>query len=135
MPSRTFTRILDGEHVIQEANHVMSREQVLLAANTIDYLPGTAMGQNTTTKQWGPWNPNATDGTQNCRGFLFLGRKLSTGTQPGVVHCNNCVINGKKVTWNGAAGVTPTAAQITAAIASVLSLDATIGRGNVKVMY
>lgn len=38
-----LTRILDGEHVIEEANGLMSREQILLLRGPV-ILPGTVLG-------------------------------------------------------------------------------------------
>lgn len=45
--SRTFTRILDGEHVISEADGRRSRDQITLAASAVDYVPGEILGKLT----------------------------------------------------------------------------------------
>lgn len=104
---RTFTRILDGEHVIGEADRLMSRDQVLLAASATFTRPGTILGQVTATKQFKPLDTAANDGTQTPAAILWAGRPASTGTRRAVVHTRHCRVNGKKLTYpagsNGAA--------------------------------
>jgi hypothetical protein len=105
MPTRTFTRILDAEHVINEANGTMSREQVLLLRGAA-VVPGTVMGMITTSKLWTPLNLAASDGSQNAAGVLRDGRPALTGadTRRAVLHVRHADLNGKKLTWP--AGIT-----------------------------
>lgn len=105
MPTRSYTRILDAEHVINEANGTMSREQVLLYRGAL-LLPGTVMGMITASKLWTPLNLAAADGSQNAAGVLRDRRRALTtaDTRRGVVHVRSADLNGKKLTWP--AGIT-----------------------------
>lgn len=109
---RTMTRVLDGEHVISEANGRASREGIVLGATSVKVPAGTVLGKVTATNQRVPLAPAAVDGSQNADCVLFAGKPVNTGTQKAVGHTRNCEINVNKVTWP--AGIT--AAQKTTAI-------------------
>lgn len=104
-PAKTFTRILDGEHVINEANGTMSREQILLLRGAA-ILPGTVLAKITVSGLWTPLNLAGADGSQNAAGVLRDGRDGLAGadTRRAVAHVRNCDLNGKKLIWP--AGIT-----------------------------
>lgn len=104
-PAKTYIRILDGEHVMNEANGTMSREQVLLFRGAkLD--PGTVLGKITASGLYAPLNIAAVDGTQNAAAVLRDRRDALAGadTRRAVVHIRNCDLNGKKLIWP--AGIT-----------------------------
>lgn len=121
---RTFTRVLDGEHVIHEADRLYSRDQVLLAASTTYTKPGTILGQNTTTMQFAPLNSSASDGTQTPAAVLWAGRPASTGTRRAVVHARHSRMNGKKLIY-------PTGANA----AAVTAINAALAAKGIQVGY
>ena len=96
---REFTRILDGEHVIDEAGKFMSVETVLLASGAA-LSAGTVMAKVTATGLWAPFVQGAADGTETARGILKDNKKARAGnTTRAVIHVRDCVVNGKKITW------------------------------------
>lgn len=98
---REYARILDGEHVIAEANGLMSREQVVLERGEF-IESGTVMAMITATKRWTPLDPaGADDGRRRARGVLFQKRRArpDADTRRGVVHVRHCDLNGKKLIW------------------------------------
>jgi hypothetical protein len=131
MVTKTYARILDGEHVIEEANGLMSREQILLEASATPYLAGTILAKRTAganAGQWTKFNPAGADGAATAKGVLFARRPASTGTQRAVAHVRDSDINIHKVTWGAAA----TDNQKATAIAA-LNARAADGYGNVRI--
>lgn len=119
MPTRTFTRVLDGEHVISEANGRLSREGIVLAATSVKIPAGTVLGKVTATGNYVPLAPAAVDGSQTAAAVLFAGKDVNTGVQKAVAHVRNCELNVNKVTWPS--GIT--AAQKTTAIDQLAGKD------------
>lgn len=105
MATRTFNRILNAEHVINETNGTMAREQILLYRGAA-ILPGTVLGMITASKLFTPLNLAASDGSQNAAGILRDGRpaNLTLDTRRAVAHVRSTDVNGKKLTWP--AGIT-----------------------------
>ncbi len=105
MPSRNFTLVLDAEHVINEANGTMSREQILLFRGAAAPA-GLVLGQITASKLYAPLNLAASDGSQNAVAILRDKRPARTGadTRRAVAHVRDTDVNGKKLTWP--AGIT-----------------------------
>ncbi len=102
MATRNFTRILDAEHVINETNGTMAREQILLYRGA-KIAPGTVLGMITVSKLWKPLDLAAADGSQNAAGILRDGRPARL-TRRAVAHVRDTDVNGKKLTWP--AGIT-----------------------------
>lgn len=125
----TFTRILDGEHIVGESNDLMSRDTVVFDVTAVAIPPGTVMGRVTANGRWKPWTSGASDGSEVARGFNMFGIKISTGTQRGVVHARDTQVNGKKITWP--AGTTQ--GQKDTQIANLLARSGNYG--NVQVLY
>ncbi|MES2903261.1 MAG: head decoration protein [Pseudomonadota bacterium] len=105
MVAKVYKRILDGEHVITEANGSMSREQILLYRGA-KIAPGTVLGMITASKLWKPLDLAAVDGSQTAAGILRDGRReLTTAdTRRAVANVRDTDVNGKKLIWP--AGIT-----------------------------
>lgn len=98
--TKIYERLQDGEHVIEEANGLMSREQINLIPDVNGYKPGRVLAlltSGTNAGKWCKWDPNGTDGANTAKGVLFAGRKGSTGTIKAVAHVRDCDLNGKKM--------------------------------------
>lgn len=97
---RTFNRVLDGEHVISEAQGRRSRESIILMASAAPYPPGTVLGKVTATGHYGVHDPAAVDGREAAAGVLFLGKPAAAAsTQKAVAHVRDCELNVNKVAW------------------------------------
>ena len=106
---RNYNRVHDaGEHIINEANGRISREQIMIAATALatPMLAGTVLGRVTATGVYVPLNPAASDGSEVARGFLYERRELKKAgaNVRAVVHVRDCEINGRKIFWP--AGIT-----------------------------
>lgn len=104
-PAKTYTQVLDGDFVINEANGTMSREQILLLRGAkLD--GGTVLGKVTASGLYAPLNLAAADGTQNAAAVLRDKRDALTtaDTRRAVVMARNCDLNGNKLIWP--AGIT-----------------------------
>lgn len=96
---RTISRVLDGEHVISEANGRRSRESGILDVTAVKVPPGTVLGKLTANGRYVPLLPGAATGAETAAAVLFAGKPVSTGVQKCVVHDKDCEINVNKVTW------------------------------------
>lgn len=97
---KTYTRNLDREALISEANGTMSREQVLFYRGP-KLEPNTVMGMITASKLWKPLDLAASDGSEVAKGVLLDGRGANTtaDTRRGVVVVRDADFNGKKLVW------------------------------------
>ena len=87
--SRTFTRILDGEHVISEADGRRSRDQVTLAASATDYVPGEVLGKLTQ----GARTVTAANGTPAPAGATIGSLSGTTALAAGAYYAT-CIVGG-----------------------------------------
>lgn len=102
---KTYSRNLDREALISEANGTMSREQVMLYRGA-KIAPNTVMAMITASKLWVPLNLAGADGSQTAAGVLLDGRNANTtaDTRRAVVVVRDADFNGKKLVWP--AGIT-----------------------------
>ncbi len=103
-PAKTFSRNLNNDYVITEANGTMSREQILLKGGA-RIEAGTVLAKITASGLWTPLNVAGADGSEVARGILRDMRDaLVADTRRAVAHVRDCDVNGKKLTWP--AGIT-----------------------------
>ncbi|XZG69245.1 head decoration protein [Chitinibacteraceae bacterium HSL-7] len=94
-----------GEHVLSEAPGQLSRETIALAAG--DALPaGQVLGQITASKQYAPYNPAASDGTETASAVLYARVAADTVPRPGVAHVRHAELAGDLLTGLDAAATT-----------------------------
>ena len=72
----------DAEFLISEANGYRSREAIVLTKGTSAVASGALLGKITATGKYVPVNAEATDGSEDVAGVLFLEAK---GTEAGDV--------------------------------------------------
>src|SRR5579859_6316799 len=81
-------RIRGGGFIQSEANYWRSRDQVTIEGGTggagVVYA-ATVLGQITATKKYIPWNPNASDGSQNAKAILWDDVDATSGDIIGAV--------------------------------------------------
>src|SRR5882672_5459711 len=97
--SRTFTRVLDFEHVISEANGRISREQILVAPTTTVILPGTVMGIITSSGLYTPVATAASDGSQTAAAICGMRIPINTANTRTTAHVRDCEVNGKELVF------------------------------------
>lgn len=134
---REFDRALNGEAIINDGSKEAAHDQVVLVANANGYPANSLIGRITTggdAGKWGAFDPAATDGRQNPKGYLYESREASTGTQRATALTRAPVeLNGKKL--GGAGWTGATAPQKAAAITSMLTFDAASNTGGVRIRY
>lgn len=135
MPTKTFERILDGEHIIAEQDRLMSRDQITLIADANGYKAGTVLAKLTGGGNVGKWckfDPAGANGAAVAKGVLMDRRRPSTGTQRAVAHTRLCRLNGKKLTWDSP--IAPTNNEKLAAIAALMGTNSD-GTGGVQIGF
>lgn len=104
-PQKTFEHTLNSDFIIEEANGMISREQILLYRG-VAVKPGTVLGKITASGLYKPLDLAATDGSQNAAGILVHGRDALAGADtrraPAIVR--HADANGHKLVWP--AGIT-----------------------------
>lgn len=67
-----------AHYLVSEANGFRSRETGLIAAGSGKLDPGAVLGRVTASKKLVPFNPAATDGSQNAVAILYEGCDATT---------------------------------------------------------
>jgi len=134
---KEFDRALNGEAIINDGSKEAAHDQVVLVANAAGYPPNSLIGKITSgadINKWGAFDPAATDGRQNPKGYLYESRGASTGTQRATALTRAPVeLNGKKLGGPGWTGAS--APQKAAAITSMGTFDATSNIGGVRIRF
>lgn len=95
-----------GEFILSEANGMLSREQVTVAAAAPAMVAGTLVGIITATGKYAPYNNANVDGTQTCVGALYRALADSASDQPAVVFVRSAEFQRSELTgWDAAAEV------------------------------
>ncbi|MFJ3259851.1 head decoration protein [Pseudomonas sp. NPDC086581] len=99
-----------GEYLISEGPGSISRETVTLAAGPTLYS-GQLLGQITSSKQYAPYNPAATDGTKKAVAILHNTAPASAKARPALVIIRLAEASRARLTGLDAAAETALASQ------------------------
>lgn len=107
-----------AHYIVSEAHGYRSREQAMIAAGSGKLIAGTVLGRVTATRMFAPFDPAATDGSQNAAAILYEGCDATSADVRRTVSARDTEIQGAVLVWK--AGVTDN--QKTAALASLAAL-------------
>lgn len=119
-----MTSILNEElrqtahYIVSEASGYRSRDTGVIASESGKLLSGSVLGQITASKKWGPYDPTATDGTENAAAILYEGCDATTADAKRTLTIRDTEVQADVLVW----GEAVTDAQKTTALAALAKI-------------
>lgn len=107
-----------AHYLVSEANGFRSREVGMIASGSGKVEPGAVLGRITASKKLVPFNPAATDGSQNAVAILYEGCDATSADVRRTITARDAEVQAAVLVW--ANGVTDS--QKTAALAQLAVL-------------
>ncbi len=93
-----------GEFLLSEAGGTRSRDEITLAATTVNLPAGQLLGKVTATGEHAPYDPLATDGTEAAAGILWAPAGTSAAAQRAVAITRDAEVVARLLTGVDTAG-------------------------------